>query len=462
MKNANVLLVDDDRNFLRVLTYHIQDLGFRAVPVPSGREALARLGAEKFNLVVTDLKMPEMDGLQLLAEIQKSSPELPVIVLTAHGSIDKAVEAVKAGAADFLSKPFEKEEIQQAIANVLKLASLEEENRRLSQVVRRKFEFEGLIGSSKKFREVLGLADQLAAVDTTVLILGESGTGKEILARAIHFNSERKGKPFVVINCGAIPPDLMESELFGYRKGAFTGASSDRKGKFETADSGTVFLDEVGELPPQMQVKLLRVLQEREIDVVGDPVPRPVDVRILAATNQDLQQAMQAGNFREDLYYRLSVAPLRMPPLRERREDIPLLAHIFLERFNSRFGKTVEMGGSLVDALQAYHWPGNVRELENIIERLVVFDKRGSVKLEDLPPGIRSPRQTLGKVVVKMPEEGFSLDEVERDIMVAALEKHGWNQTRAASYLGITRNTLLYRMQKYGIREGIPAEGTPQ
>lgn len=453
MKLMNILLVDDDKNFLRVLTYHVQEFGFRPIPASSAREALDCLREQKLDLVVTDLRMPEMDGLQLLAEIRRLDRELPVIVLTAYGSIDKAVEAIKNGAFDFLSKPFEKEEMQHAIANALKMAHLMEENRRLSQAVQEKFEFGGIVGSSKKFREVLKLAQQLAAVDTTVLIQGETGTGKEILARSIHFNSRRRNKPMVVVSCGAIPKDLMESELFGYRKGAFTGAVSNRKGKFQVADSGTLFLDEVAELPLNMQVKLLRVLQEKEIDVVGDPHPHPVDVRILVATNKDLQQLMKEGAFREDLYYRLSVAPLYLPSLRERREDIPLLVHHFLQKFRQKLGKDVSFDETAVEALQSYHWPGNVRELENIVERLVVFNKRGTVGKEDLPTQFHLSLRSLGKVLVQLPEEGFSLEELERDILLAALQRHNWNQTHAAQYLEMTRNTLIYRMQKYDLRD---------
>ncbi len=448
-----ILLVDDDRNFLSVLNYHVQEFGFRVIPVSSGKEALDSLRNQEVDLVVTDLKMPEMDGLQLLAEIRKISPDLPVIVLTAHGSIDRAVEAVKGGAFDFVTKPFEREEIHHAIVTALRMRSLMEENRRLAREVRKSFDFGGFVGSSKKFEQVLELAEQLAAVDTTVLIQGESGTGKELLARAIHFNSPRKGKPFIAVNCGAIPKDLMESELFGYKRGAFSGAVADKKGKFEAADDGTLFLDEIGELPLGMQVKLLRILQGKELDVLGDPVPRPVDVRIVAASNQDLRQLMEGGNFREDLYYRLSVAPLHLPPLRERREDIPLLAFHFLEKLNRRFHKDVKFDQAAIDALQAYDWPGNVRELENLVERMVVFDKQGLVRRKDLPMLFQNTPKSAGTVVLHLPEGGIRLQEVERDILLASLERHGWNQTRAAQYLGITRNTLIYRMQKYSIRE---------
>ncbi len=453
MRRANILLVDDDRNFLKVLTHSVQLFEFSAVPVHSAKQALDHLKEEEFDLVITDLRMPGMDGLELVSRTRKSHPDMPVIVLTAYGAIDTAVEAVKRGAFDFITKPFEKEEMRHVISNALKMADLVEENRRLSRFVRKSFEFEGIPGSSRKFREVLDLAEQLAAVDTTVLILGESGTGKELLARAIHFNSRRRNRPFVVVNCGAIPEDLIESELFGHRKGAFTGAVTDRKGKFETADSGTIFLDEIGDLTPGMQVGLLRVIQERQIDVVGDPHPRPVDVRILAATNRDLRKSMEEGKFRDDLYYRLSVAPLHLPPLRERPEDVPVLAHHFLQTFNQKFGKDVNLEESAIESLQRYEWPGNVRELENIVERQVVFDRRGTITRQDLPSHFRHPVRSIGKIILQLPDDGFSLEEVERDILLAALERHQWNQTHAAQYLGITRNTLIYRMHKYDLGE---------
>jgi len=452
MEKPKILLVDDDRNLLRVLTYQIQQSGYDVVPVSSALEALQLLEEQSFGLVLTDLRMPEIDGLELLRRIRGSNKKVPVIVLTAHGSIDKAVEAIKLGAADFLTKPVEKAEVEHSIVAALKMADLVEENLRLTQAVQQKFDFKGIAGTSKRFIEVLELASQLSEVDTTVLIQGESGTGKELIAKAIHFNSQRRNRPFVVINCGAIPRDLMESELFGYRKGAFTGATSSKKGKFDTADTGTVFLDEVGELPHEMQVKLLRVLQEGETDVLGDPNPHRVDVRILAATNKNLQAMMEAGDFREDLFYRLSVAPLFVPPLRERREDIPLLVHHIASKLKQRIGKEAVFEQEAIDVLQAYRWPGNVRELENLLERLVVFSKTGRITVDQLPSEIGRPLRLGGKVQMSLPEEGFSLDQLERDIIEEALIQHNWNQTQTAKYLGVTRNTLIYRMQKFGLR----------
>ncbi len=453
MKPSTVLIVDDDRNFLRVLSYHIEECGFRSLSASSGAEALKMLEERQVHLMITDLKMPGMGGLDLLAQVQRLHPDLPVIVLTAHGTIDKAVEAIKKGASDFLTKPFEKEVVHHAILKALRMSDLLQENRRLSQAVQKEFEFNGLAGSSKAFTAVLEMAKQLSSVDSTVLIQGESGTGKELIARAIHFNSVRRNRPWIVVNCGALPKDLIESELFGYKKGAFTGAIANKKGKFEAADSGTIFLDEIAELSPAMQAKLLRVLQEREIDILGDPDPQPVDVRIIAATNRELAALMEQGAFREDLYYRLSVVPLSLPPLRQRREDIPLLVHYFLERLHRKLGKQVVFDEGALDSLQQYHWPGNVRELENIVERMVIFDRNGTVTADDLPSGFRKSSLSLRRFSIQLPEDDFSLEELERDILVAALQRHNWNQTHAARYLGITRNTLIYRMQKYQIRE---------
>ena len=460
MNSERILLVDDDRNFLRVLGYQVQEFGYDTCCVSSGVRALERVQESDVDLVVTDLRMPGMDGLQLLERIRRLDPDLPVIVLTAHGSIEGAVDAVKGGASDFLTKPFEREEIHHSIRKALQMTELIRENRRLSREVQRRFEFEGIVGSSKEFREVLDMARQLAPVGTTVLIQGETGTGKELLARAIHFNGPRQDHPFVVVNCGAIPRDLMESELFGHRKGAFTGAIADRRGKFAAADSGTLFLDEVAELPLDMQVKLLRVLQQKEMDVIGDPEPSPVDVRILAATNQDLGRALAQGRFRQDLFYRLSVAPLSIPPLRERREDVPLLIHHFQNESSRKLGKEVRIGEEAVSLLQSYRWPGNVRELENVVERLVLFNQTGNVEREDLPIEIRRPPGDSGGRMFRLPEKGFSLQELERDILLAALERNRWNQVRTARYLGITRNTLIYRMRKFGLRR-LKGEGRP-
>jgi len=463
---SKILLIDDDRNLLRVVAYQITEAGFDVIPLSSPKEALARLDEESVDLVLTDLRMPEMSGLDLMRQIRLRRPDLPVIVLTAFGSIDTAVEAIKNGASDFLTKPFASAEVLQSIRKALRVADLVEENRRLTRAVEERFDFKGIVGGSKAFRDMLEMAAQLAQVDTTVLIQGESGTGKELVARAIHFNSKRKSRPFVVVNCGAIPFDLIESELFGYRKGAFTGAIADKKGKFEAADSGTIFLDEVGDLAPPTQVKLLRVLQQREVDIVGETIPRPVDVRVIAATNRDLQSLMRTGGFREDLFYRLAVAPLLLPPLRQRKDDIPMLVRHALQQITARIGKSVSIDDSVIDALRDYDWPGNVRELENLLERLVVFNRSGCIRTEDLPLSLRPSSALLARLNFQLPEQGFSLEQLEQDILFGALHKNGWNQSQTARYLGISRNTLIYRMQKYHLREndetdtvaGVPEE----
>ncbi len=445
-------MVDDDPSFLKVVSYQVRAMGFDVVTDESAGHALERFSETKPDLVVTDLRMPGIDGLGFMDALKERDSRVPVIVLTAHGTIEKAVEATRRGAFEFLTKPFEKQELEQAINSALRLSSLTQENERLNAALKEKFAFEGIIGSSRSFREVLKMARQLAEVETTVLIQGESGTGKELVARAIHFNSDRKSKPLVTVNCGAIPKELVESELFGHRKGAFTGANSDRKGKFEAADSGTIFLDEIGDLPMNMQVKLLRVLQQKEIDVVGDPRPRPVDVRVIAATNRDLYEMVQQKEFRDDLYYRLSVAPLRIPSLRERREDIPMLVHHFAAKYQERLNKQVEFDPEAIELLQIHDWPGNIRELENIVERLVVFAKGERVRKSDLPSHLSQHAvQTFGDVIIHLPQSGFSLEDLERDLLRAALEMNDWNQTQAARYLGLSRSTLIYRMQKYGL-----------
>ncbi|GAB4237859.1 MAG: sigma-54 dependent transcriptional regulator [Acidobacteriota bacterium] len=450
---VRVLLADDDRNHLRVVASQLESQGFVVIPCESGEEALSSLAEAAPDVLVTDLRMPGLGGLDLLEEVKRRAPELPVVFLTAYGTIDLAVEATKRGAFDFLTKPVEAAHLAHVIRRAHEVQELVRENRRLTEAVSDRFQFEGILGVSPKFREVIEKAKQLARVDVTVLLWGESGTGKELVARAIHFNSARARRPFVVVNCAAIPEDLLESELFGYRKGAFTGAVQDKKGKFEAAHTGTIFLDEIGELALAAQAKLLRVLQEREIDVVGDPRPRPVDVRVIAATNRNLEELMRAGRFREDLYYRLAVAALRLPPLRERREDIPLLANHFLEQCSRRMDRPFRLSPDALKALQAYSWPGNIRELQNVIEQAAVFAGEDVITAAALPATVqlRGGNQ-LAKLRLELPDEPISLEEIERELLLAALVKHGWNQTRAARYLGITRNTLVYRMQKFGIR----------
>jgi two-component system NtrC family response regulator len=366
---------------------------------------------------------------------------------------------MRLGAFHYLTKPVNGNELLLAISNALKLAELLSENRNLREAVSSAFKFDGIVGVSGAMRNSLDQAEQLAQVDTTVLITGESGTGKEILAKSIHYNGPRSRKPFVIINCAAIPETLLESELFGYRKGAFSGAVNHKTGKFEAADGGTAFLDEIGDLPLPLQVKVLRVVQENEIDVIGENQPRRVDLRIIAASNRDLKQMCEEGAFRRDLYYRLNVAPLHIAALRERKEDIPLLARFFVERYCKKHGKSpIEMGGDILGKLEAYDWPGNVRELENCMERLVIYAKGKTADLRDLPEEIRDPQFTVGADAFRIPDAGISMPELEKQLVIEALERNEWNQTHAADFLGISRNVLIYRMQKYRLG---PYRGAP-
>ncbi len=456
-----ILVVDDDASFRRVLEYQLKEAGYNVICAADGKQALDLFSAGSFHAVLTDLEMPQLSGTELLRDIKSQSPDTPVIMITAFATVDSAVDAMKAGAFHYLTKPLNRDALLHTLRNALEFAGLVSENRNLREAVSAAFKFEGIAGTAPSMRRLIEQATQLARVDTTVLISGESGTGKEVLAKAIHYNSVRSGRPFIVINCGAIPEALLESELFGYRKGAFTGAVGSKIGKFEAADGGTVFLDEIGELPLPLQVKVLRVVQENEIDVVGENKPRKVDVRILAATNRDLRHMASDGRFRQDLYYRLNVAPLHVPALRDRKEDIPLLVRFFLERICGRYGRPQPaMGKGVLDKLTWYAWPGNVRELENTIERLVVFSRNDTVEVKDLPEEILNPQLTVGNAVLHVPPEGVSMAQVEKELVLTALERNQWNQTRAASFLRISRNVLVYRMQRYrlGPYKDLPAD----
>jgi DNA-binding NtrC family response regulator len=450
MPAPTILIADDDSSFRRVLEYQLKQAGYNVLKAEDGKQALEIFSQNRCHAVLTDLDMPELSGSELLKSIKQQSPDTPVIVITAYGTIDSAVEAMRTGAFNYVTKPVNQAALLHTLDQALRFVGLITENRNLRNAVSTAFRFEGIVGTSKAMHRIIGQATQLARVDTTVLITGESGTGKEVLSKAIHYNSARKGKPFAVINCGAIPDTLIESELFGYRKGAFTGAVTNKAGKFEEADGGTVFLDEIGELPLPLQVKVLRVIQENEIDTIGEARPHKVDVRIIAATNRDLKQMIADGQFRQDLYYRLSVAPLHVPPLRERREDIPLLVRSFVERICKRFGRPpLNIGNNILHKLEMHSWPGNVRELENTIERLIVFSQENTASISDLPDEILQPQLTVGKAILRIPPEGISMAELEKELVVTALERNQWNQTRAAEFLHISRNVLIYRMQKY-------------
>jgi len=449
-----VLVVDDDDSVRRVIEFTLQEVGYRVVTAVDGFEGLERLQAGPVDVVITDVRMPGMDGLDFLARIKSMLPDVPVVLLTAHATIDSAVEAMKLGAFDYLTKPFARDELKATVTKALDVGALRAENRHLREVVRERLSFDNMIAGSRAMRAVTDMAARVAPTDTSILLEGESGTGKELLAKAIHVHSKRAGGPFITINCGAIPEHLLESELFGHKRGSFTGAVADRAGKFEVANRGTIFLDEIGELPPALQVKLLRVLQEHEVDKVGEARPVRVDVRVIAATNRQLEKMLGDGSFRDDLYYRLAVISIRVPPLRERSEDIPLLVDHFLTEHSRRADRRrPQVDRRVFSAFNLYPWPGNVRELENVIERAIVLDTDGAIGLDDLPDRLREPGARVGRLQMELPDDGLPLEAVEKDLIRAALEKHGWNQTRTAAYLDITRSTLIYRMQKYALAQ---------
>jgi DNA-binding NtrC family response regulator len=418
-----------------------------------GEAALDAFREGLHDLVVTDVRMPGLDGLELLARVRAISPDTPVVMITAEGTIETAVEAMKQGAFEFLTKPFPGEKLRLTLERAHEFARLQRENRELRREVEGRFSFQNIIGSTTRMKSLFDSMELAAPAASTVLIFGETGTGKELVARAIHYNSSRKEGPFVTVNCGAIPETLMEAELFGYRRGAFTGADADRKGKFEAADGGTLFLDEVGEIPLALQPKILRVLQSGEVDRLGSDRPVRVDVRIVAATHRDLETLATDGEFREDLYYRLAVIPLTVPPLRDRRDDIPLLADHFLRRMQDQTGRAgLRIPPEAFALFDRYPWPGNVRELENTIERLVVLSRDDHLDVQSLPEKIRGGGDAGSETGIKLPPQGVRLDELERDLICQALERSGGNRTKAAGVLGLTRNTLLYRMQKHGLR----------
>jgi DNA-binding NtrC family response regulator len=455
-----ILVVDDDDNLRWVTQTQLEDAGYEVATVADGAAALEEIERKRPAAVITDLKMPGMTGIELLRHIRASETDLPVIVITAFGTIQSAVEAVKSGASNYLTKPIDYEELCLVIERVLERQDLVEEVRTLRQNLDRKYGFENIIGHSNALLSVLDVAARAARANSTILVRGETGTGKELLARAIHVNSPRKDKPFVTINCGAIPRDLLESELFGHTKGSFTGAVAHKKGKIELADAGTLFLDEIGEMPMELQVKLLRLIQQGEIEKVGATESARVDVRIVAATHRNLPAMIEDGTFREDLFYRLSVIPIELPPLRERAEDIPDLVQHFFLRTKQRVGRpSAVLPERLLRFFQNYRWPGNVRELENVIERVVVLSREDEITVADLPEFLRQEHVSVDALHLDLPPQGVSLEAVEKELILRALNKFNWNQTHAARYLDISRKALLYRMDKHGIKRDGEAEG---
>ncbi len=453
-----LLIIDDEKGLLEVLNVVFRKEGYEVKTATSGAEGLDILNSKSIDLVITDIRMPHISGMEVLRYVKENHPEIPVIVITAYGSIAQAVEALKAGALDYIVKPFDVEELKILVARGLERKHLEQENILLKKDLKEKYKFENMIGKSRLMQEIYLLIDKVAGTDSTVLITGESGTGKEMAARAIHSLSRRKDKPFVTINCAALPENLLESELFGHTKGSFTGAISDKKGMFEVAHRGTLFLDEIAEMSPWTQVKLLRALQERKIRRVGGTEEIPIDVRVIAATNQDLKKRIEEGKFREDLYYRLNVISFEMPPLRSRVEDIPLLTQHFLQKYCQQMGKKIKrLAPEVVGIFEQYTWPGNIRELENVIERIVAIEDRETITPACLPP------EMLGMVKreEKMVELGAGfdlnrhLDDIAKKYIIKALEKSGGRMKKAAPLLGVSYRTLRYLIDKYDLKTRI-------
>jgi len=452
MAHRRVLVVDDDESLRRITQLQLEEAGYEVLTASSGDAALKVIEEEAPALVITDFRMPGLSGLDVLKKVRESYPQTTVVMITAFGTVQTAVEAMKAGAYDYITKPIDYEELVLVVNRAMEHHHLLEEVRSLRLNLDQKYGFESIIGRSKVLLNVLEMASRVAQRDSTVLIRGETGTGKELLARAIHQNSRRKNHAFVTINCGAIPRELLESELFGYAKGSFTGASSPKRGKAETADGGTLFLDEIGELPLELQVKLLRLIQQGEIEKVGATSPATVDIRIIAATHRNLQSLIEDGSFREDLFYRLAVIPLELPPLRERADDIPeLVQSLFLKAREKQGVPNLKLPPHLVAYFCGYRWPGNVRELENVIERLTVLAVGDEIALTDLPEFLRRERPGSEALQLELPPQGISLEAVEKELILKALKRFDGNQTKAAAFLDISRRTLIYRMEKHGI-----------
>jgi DNA-binding NtrC family response regulator len=458
MTEYKILVVDDDPKILERLREFLENEGYAVETAKNGEIAGQMVDQDYYDLALIDLNMPKVDGMTLLKTLVDYHPDTVGIILTGHATIRNAVEAMKLGAADYLAKPVKMEELLLVVQRALEFRDLKRENFALKRQLKKKYRFENFIGDSLPMNKVFRIIEKVADTDSTVLILGESGTGKELVAKAIHYHSMRKDKPLIPVNCGAIPEELLESELFGHEKGAFTNAIRTRIGRFEMANGGTIFLDEVAEMSPHLQVKLLRILQEQEFERLGGTKTIRCDVRILAATNKDPDKLVEEGSFREDLYYRLKVIPVSLPPLRDRRSDIPLLAHHFLESIaKAKRKKVMSITRDAMKALCNYDWPGNVRELENIIERMVILSEGEHITVDDLPEKIARKHALDLDEEGLIPEEGLSLssavNEYERQLILNALEKAGWVKNRAAKLLKMNRTTLVEKIKKQGIEK---------
>jgi two-component system NtrC family response regulator len=457
MPADKILIVEDDETLRNVMQLQLKKLGYEAVAAPNAEQAIDILQKSPQNLIITDLNLPGISGLELLKRVRSEYPGTAAIVMTAYGTIQSAVEAMRSGAYDYITKPVEPYDLRALVSRALDHHRLIEEVQVLRSCLDQKYGFENIIGSSGSLMHALDIAARVAPTDATVLILGETGTGKELVAKAIHFQSARRDRPFVTINCAAIPRELLESELFGYMKGAFTGALTHKRGKAEIADGGTMLLDEIGEMPLELQVRVLRLIQEREIEKIGARVTTKVDVRIIAATHRNLDAMVKEGAFREDLYYRLLVVPIELPPLRERQSDIPDLVWHFLEKAKRKHNRSeLILRSDLLPYFSNYPWPGNVRQLENTIERMVLLSGSPEITRNDLPDFLKGERPSVLALQGDLPDEGINLDTLEKDLIVRALRKFDGNQTRAARFLNMSRRTLAYRLEKYDIHtEGL-------
>jgi len=449
-----ILIVDDEKNYLVVLEALLSPEGYEIITADNARSALRLIEESDLDLVLTDMKMPGVSGMELLEQCKKINPEVPVIMMTAYGTIEMAVEAMKKHAYDYITKPFQNEELKVTIKKALENYRLIKENRRLSEALSEKHKFSNMIGRSKPMLRIYDLIGKVAYSKASVLITGPSGTGKELIAKAIHYESPRKNRPFISVNCGALTETLLESELFGHEKGAFTGAVALKKGRFELADGGTLFLDEIGEMPPSLQVKLLRVLQEMEFERVGGTRSLRVDVRVLSASNRNLKETVAEGSFREDLFYRLNVIHIEVPPLRERPEDIRLLVNHFIDKYRRTSGEEkIELSPEVWKTFYAYRWPGNVRELENVIERAVVLNSEGVIHQRDLPAEFSEENIELDVdrfIPLGVPLQE-TLEKIEEKLIRRALKQSGDVQSHAAERLGITKSLIQHKMKKYNI-----------
>jgi DNA-binding NtrC family response regulator len=453
MAGERVLVVDDEKSMCQFLSIMLRKEGYQITTVNSGKKAMESLKNQRFDVVLSDIRMSGMDGIEVLKEIKKLDPTIPVVIMTAYASQKTAIEAVNQGAFHYLIKHAKNDEIKMVVRNALDMKRVRQENQLLKKQLKKTSDLKTIIGKSEEMQNIFKLVDKVADTDSTILIFGESGTGKELIARAIHYRSQRSNGPFVSINCGALPESLLESELFGHVKGSFTGAIKDKEGLFKVAQGGTFFLDEVGETSPTIQVKLLRVLQEREVIPVGGTNPIKVDVRLIAATNADLEKAIKQDRFRADLYYRLNVIPVYLPPLRKRRDDVPLLVNHFLKKFNDSLEPDKQKGISkeAMEVLVNYDWPGNVRELENVLERAVILEESKNISVISLPDKLRRREPSSQRLITDKAQ--VTLEELEREYLIKVLNDTNWQKKKASAILGINASTLYRKIQRYGLEK---------